>query len=362
MRWSGCSSTARLFGERDARRSSPRATRRRCCCWRWPAGSPGLGGVVLSGAGAAGGAAGAAGGAAGHRRSGAVPAAVSRRTARPGWRWRWRSCSGGCERPAADVRRAHTLPDGRAAGAGDHPAPRDRDHADLAGDRGLAAEHNVEPPFWAFAWPGGQALARHVLDHPHASPAAACSTSPPAAASPRSPARWPARRRSRRPRSIRLARAAIALNAAANGVAGRRPPDGDVVGARLPLGPDPVRRRLLRGADDRAHPALAAPDGRARPRSGSPIPAAPTCRATGSTAFATLPRADQPGTGGPHRAAGHALPARLSDRLRPPCGFRPACRRRPAATGRGRSPSASGHRSRCPTPAACRPASPGRAA
>jgi predicted nicotinamide N-methyase len=28
-------------------------------------------------------------------------------------------------------------------------------------------ERNVEPPFWAFAWPGGQALARHVLDHPH---------------------------------------------------------------------------------------------------------------------------------------------------------------------------------------------------
>jgi predicted nicotinamide N-methyase len=28
------------------------------------------------------------------------------------------------------------------------------------------AEHNVEPPFWAFAWPGGQALARHVLDQP----------------------------------------------------------------------------------------------------------------------------------------------------------------------------------------------------
>lgn len=25
---------------------------------------------------------------------------------------------------------------------------------------------NVEPPFWAFAWPGGQGLARHVLDHP----------------------------------------------------------------------------------------------------------------------------------------------------------------------------------------------------
>jgi predicted nicotinamide N-methyase len=27
------------------------------------------------------------------------------------------------------------------------------------------ATHNVEPPFWAFAWPGSQALARHVLDH-----------------------------------------------------------------------------------------------------------------------------------------------------------------------------------------------------
>ncbi len=24
----------------------------------------------------------------------------------------------------------------------------------------------VPPPFWAFAWPGGQALARHLLDHP----------------------------------------------------------------------------------------------------------------------------------------------------------------------------------------------------
>ncbi len=26
---------------------------------------------------------------------------------------------------------------------------------------------NIEPPFWAFAWPGGQATARHILDHPH---------------------------------------------------------------------------------------------------------------------------------------------------------------------------------------------------
>ena len=25
---------------------------------------------------------------------------------------------------------------------------------------------NVDPPFWAFAWPGGQVIARRVLDHP----------------------------------------------------------------------------------------------------------------------------------------------------------------------------------------------------
>jgi predicted nicotinamide N-methyase len=31
-------------------------------------------------------------------------------------------------------------------------------------DPGGPAE--LPPPFWAFAWPGGQALARHVLDHP----------------------------------------------------------------------------------------------------------------------------------------------------------------------------------------------------
>ena len=26
----------------------------------------------------------------------------------------------------------------------------------------------LDPPFWAFAWPGGQALARYLLDHPEA--------------------------------------------------------------------------------------------------------------------------------------------------------------------------------------------------
>src|SRR6202012_5423158 len=29
------------------------------------------------------------------------------------------------------------------------------------------AEDGVPPPYWAFAWAGGQALARYVLDNPH---------------------------------------------------------------------------------------------------------------------------------------------------------------------------------------------------
>ena len=28
-------------------------------------------------------------------------------------------------------------------------------------------QKGIEPPFWAFAWVGGQALSRYVLDHPH---------------------------------------------------------------------------------------------------------------------------------------------------------------------------------------------------
>lgn len=27
-------------------------------------------------------------------------------------------------------------------------------------------EHNIDPPYWAFCWPGGQAIARYLLDHP----------------------------------------------------------------------------------------------------------------------------------------------------------------------------------------------------
>jgi predicted nicotinamide N-methyase len=35
-----------------------------------------------------------------------------------------------------------------------------------ATEQTLARDH-LPPPYWAFAWAGGQALARHVLDHPH---------------------------------------------------------------------------------------------------------------------------------------------------------------------------------------------------
>jgi predicted nicotinamide N-methyase len=34
----------------------------------------------------------------------------------------------------------------------------------LASEESLVSQ-SVEPPFWAFAWPGGAAMARHMLDH-----------------------------------------------------------------------------------------------------------------------------------------------------------------------------------------------------
>jgi predicted nicotinamide N-methyase len=91
------------------------------------------------------------------------------------------------------------------------------------------AAHNVEPPFWAFAWPGGQALARHILDHPSCAAgrrvldfaagggiaAIACALG--GAASVEAAEIDP------------LARAAIGLNAAANGVSVSAA-DTDVIG------------------------------------------------------------------------------------------------------------------------------------
>jgi predicted nicotinamide N-methyase len=89
--------------------------------------------------------------------------------------------------------------------------------------------HNVDPPFWAFAWPGGQALARHVLDHPSCVAgrrvldfAAGCGIAAIACAM--------AGAASVEAAEIDpLARAAIGLNAAANDVSIATPVD-DVVG------------------------------------------------------------------------------------------------------------------------------------
>ncbi|HWT09441.1 MAG TPA: 50S ribosomal protein L11 methyltransferase, partial [Roseomonas sp.] len=92
------------------------------------------------------------------------------------------------------------------------------------------AERNIEPPFWAFAWPGGQATARLLLDDPSRVAgrrvldfAAGCGIAAIAAAM--------AGAASVEAAEIDpLALAAVRLNAALNGVAVATP-EGDIVGA-----------------------------------------------------------------------------------------------------------------------------------
>lgn len=92
------------------------------------------------------------------------------------------------------------------------------------------AERNIEPPFWAFAWPGGQATARLLLDDPSRVAgrrvldfAAGCGIAAIAAAM--------AGAASVEAAEIDpLALAAVRINAALNGVAVATP-DGDIVGA-----------------------------------------------------------------------------------------------------------------------------------
>lgn len=92
------------------------------------------------------------------------------------------------------------------------------------------AERNIEPPFWAFAWPGGQATARLLLDDPSRVAgrrvldfAAGCGIAAVAAAM--------AGAASVEAAEIDpLALAAVRLNAALNGVAVATP-EGDIVGA-----------------------------------------------------------------------------------------------------------------------------------
>lgn len=92
------------------------------------------------------------------------------------------------------------------------------------------AERNIEPPFWAFAWPGGQATARLLLDEPERVRgrrvldfAAGCGIAAIAAAM--------AGAASVEAAEIDpLARAAVRINAALNGVPVATP-EGDIVGA-----------------------------------------------------------------------------------------------------------------------------------
>lgn len=93
------------------------------------------------------------------------------------------------------------------------------------------AAHDLPPPFWAFCWAGGQALARYVLDHPETVRgrrvldfAAGCGVCALAAA--RAGATPPVEANE----IDAFALAAITLNAEANGLP-LRPLPGDVVGA-----------------------------------------------------------------------------------------------------------------------------------
>ena len=76
----------------------------------------------------------------------------------------------GTPRPSTDREQAFVLANtvrARPAGAGDRSCtspPRSRRSG--RPPRTGCSERNIDPPFWAFAWPGGQALARHILDIP----------------------------------------------------------------------------------------------------------------------------------------------------------------------------------------------------
>jgi predicted nicotinamide N-methyase len=91
--------------------------------------------------------------------------------------------------------RANTRLKPVAARAGDLAATWPRVGADLAEDRGRADAMGLPPPYWAFAWAGGQALARYVLDHPQSVAGNACSISRPAPGWSRSRPPRPAPRR-----------------------------------------------------------------------------------------------------------------------------------------------------------------------
>ncbi len=113
----------------------------------------------------------------------------------------------------------------------------------------------VEPPFWAFVWPGGAAMARHILDHPAlASGRDVLDIAAGSAVAAIAAARVGARR-VRASDIDATARAAIAANAALNGVT-IEAPEGDLLAAPAP------EAELILAADvfyDRAMSARIAP-------------------------------------------------------------------------------------------------------
>ena len=119
------------------------------------------------------------------------------------------------------------------------------------------AELGVPPPYWAFAWAGGQALARYILDNPEivagravldfasgsglAAIAAAMAGAATVTAADIDP----------------YASAAIGLNAALNGVS-VEVTSGDIIGSTGAVGRGPGRRHLLRAPARRPRHRLAA--------------------------------------------------------------------------------------------------------
>ena len=167
-----------------------------------------------------------------------------------------------------------------------------------------------EPPFWAAAWPGGQALARYVLDHPGAGgrPVGARPRRRAAAWSP-SPRRSPGPRRWSPARSTPSGAAAIAVNAEDNGVG-----PFEVVGDVLDGEPDPDVDVVLAGdvCYDRAMTERVLPYLDAAGRGGAAVSRrpGPALRAAGAPDRGR--RLRRPGHRGAPGAPDHGLAAALA--------------------------------------------------
>ena len=187
-----------------------------------------------------------------------------------------------------------------------------------------AGQGSLPPPFWAFPWAGGQALARYLLDHP----AVVAGQRVLDVASGSGLVAIAAARSGARPVLAadvdEIAVRAISVNAAANGV--RVTPvladllDGDGDGADVVLCADAFYEQDLAGrilAFLRPRPRARRPGARRGPRAG------PSCAPPGFAPVATLrdPGHDRAGghdreTG--HRVRGHRWSARQVAAMAPP--------------------------------------------